>query len=393
MVKFNFISQHQSILLSKGALSGFVHASLNQQRDQFAYSSLTAENETLIQVINLTNLTVKTINNRLPPFVHFTWEYAGLGLLISDSINQQLFFQFIDGTTKNITIAHSDVALYPHYLSPEKLLLTMRKEDSDIIIWNPDSSELTTIANSNALDYFPMVSPDNNNLLFVSNRDGSNKLYLQKINKSQHENIKLLNDPEFIVDRINRPLWSKSGGLIAFIADKQIYLNKLDIGKLIKKDINADALQVFDWYDENSLLLLLVKDNRNYLARYYISENSYDLISEFNGINAHLDNNNNIWLLTRNGMKIYDQHNNRWQDIVSLEGVTFSVKAENSFYVQYQQRDRKFIAKINVAGEIVQKLANPHAQLGILHSVKNGNFFFSSSLHSQSDLYLSYSKK
>ncbi|KGJ91949.1 winged helix-turn-helix domain-containing protein [Thalassotalea sp. ND16A] len=393
LIKFDFISQQHSILLSQPALRGFVHASLNQQRDQLAYSRLTAENETLIQVINLTNLTVSTIDNTLPPFVHFTWEYADSGLLISDSINQQLLLQFIDGSTKNITIAHSDVALYPHYLSPEKLLLTMQQEDSDIIRWQPGNNHATTMVNSNALDYFPMASPDGKRLLFVSNRDGSNKLYLKMLNHQQQNNVKLLNNSEFVVDRINRPLWSKSGNAIAFIADKQLYLHKLDIDKLIKKDINVDALQVFDWFDDNSLLLLLVKGNHNHLARYHINDNSYDLISEFTGINAHLDDNNNIWQLTSNGMQLYDPDNNRWQDMVSIEGITFSVKSDNSFYLQYQQSNRKFIAQIDVTGEIVKQFTYPFEQLGVLHSVDGANFYFSSNLRRQSDLYLSYSKE
>ena len=113
------------------------------------------------------------------------------------------------------------------------------KYTRQISVMNSDGTERTNLTENPWQDYWPSWSPDGTKILFNSNRDGSLHLYLMNPDGSDQTRITNLNafeatepysETNSYIDR--RPSWSPDGTKIVFESDRdgnnEIYVMELD---------------------------------------------------------------------------------------------------------------------------------------------------------------------
>jgi Tol biopolymer transport system component len=95
----------------------------------------------------------------------------------------------------------------------EILFVSDRDGNNEIYVMNADGSNQRNLTQNAANDYFPMWSPDGSKIVFASNRDSSNEIYLMDNNGGNLVN--LTNHPA----NDSYPSWSPDGNSIAFLRD------------------------------------------------------------------------------------------------------------------------------------------------------------------------------
>lgn len=383
VVKLNTMTAKLTTVWQKTSDDGYTHASLNRAKTQLAFTTLTASNNSQIHILDLKQLTLKTLDLTLPAFIHLTWEPGGEHLLISDPLRKNLQLVSLDGKTQSLSIAHYSAGVYPQYLTQQQLLMTMQTKDSDIVRWDSKNHDKEIIADSNNMDYFPMLSPNGENLVFVSNRDGDNKLYIHN-----GDTTTLLSNSQQSNNRIDRPIWSANSKSIAYLLNSQVFVQILGNEKVLQVSPSTSVLSLFDWIDDKNLLILIKDGADKMLAALDITNNHITAITAFSGFNAHIDSAGNIWQMSEHSIAKFNVSTQQWQVVHTLQNIHWSVKSNNAFYLQIEKANQHLITKMKFDGRIVAEFSYPFEQFIILHSVHNNKFYFNSKFKTLSDVFL-----
>lgn len=151
---------------------------------------------------------------------------------------------------------------------------------------------------------------------------------------------------------------------------------------------SASILSLFDWVDDKTLLILVNNGGKKLLATLDIINNNVTTITEFSGLNAHIDSVGNIWKISKNSISTFDISTHKWRILNTLKNIEWSVKGNNAFYLQRKNENKNVIVKINLDGTIVDEFNYPFEQLIILHSVDKNKFYFNSKFRTLSDVFL-----
>ncbi|MEW6998762.1 winged helix-turn-helix domain-containing protein [Colwelliaceae bacterium BS250] len=383
VLKLNSLTAKLTTVWQGKSAKGYTHASLNRDKMQLAFTTLTKNNNSQIHILDLQQLTLNTLEATLAPFIHLTWEFGGEHLLVSDPLRKNLQLVSLDGKTESLSIAHQDAGLYPQYLTPQKLLMTMQTKDADIGSWDYKLNEKEIIADSNNMDYFPMLSPNGENLVFVSNRDGDNKLYLNK-----DDTTILLPNSKPSNTKIDRPIWSANSKSIAYVLDNKLLVQTLDSKEINQINPAVSVVSLFDWIDESTLLVLIKEGDNSVLAALDITNNMITPIADFFGFNAHVDSAGDIWQISEHAISKFDVNIQQWLVVNALQNIRWSVKSNNALYLQLKKENQDVIVKINLNGTIIDEFNYPFEQFIILHSVDDSKFYFNSKFKTLSDVFL-----
>jgi TolB protein len=124
----------------------------------------------------------------------------------------------------------------PYFLHDGRILFHSKTEPNQIFIANADGNNLIQLTNNDANNWSPKISPDGNQVVFVSDRDGNREIYTINIDGSNQKRM-TFND----VDDWD-PDWSDDGTKLLFASDNSdgysdIYQMNRD-GSAIEKIIN-----------------------------------------------------------------------------------------------------------------------------------------------------------
>ncbi|MDW3195225.1 MAG: hypothetical protein R8G66_22815 [Cytophagales bacterium] len=111
--------------------------------------------------------------------------------------------------------------------TPDGRIVFHSSGTGEICIANQDGSGLKQLTNNDAEEYHPEVSPDGNEIVFMSNRDGNHEIYVMNIDGS---NTRRLTYNEV---RDSTPTWSPDGSQILFTSreseeERHLYLINKD---------------------------------------------------------------------------------------------------------------------------------------------------------------------
>lgn len=98
----------------------------------------------------------------------------------------------------------------PYFTPDNKLLFHSKTGQSEICMANADGSDLTQLTSNKAEDWHPELSPDGQQIAFMSDRDGNHEIYIMNIDGSDQRRI--TRNPA----RDSSPSWSADGSKLIF---------------------------------------------------------------------------------------------------------------------------------------------------------------------------------
>lgn len=113
----------------------------------------------------------------------------------------------------------------PCFMKDGRILFHSKSEFNQICIANSDGSNIITLTNNRAKDKSPKVSPDGQQIAFISSRDGNQEVYVMNIDGTNQKRLTYNTVSDWDV------CWSPDGTKIIFASDTGQHLDLYMINK------------------------------------------------------------------------------------------------------------------------------------------------------------------
>lgn len=107
----------------------------------------------------------------------------------------------------------------PCFMQDGRLLFHSKSPQSEICIANCDGSNIITLTENDAEDWQPKISPDGNQIAFISDRDGNQEIYVMNLDGSDQKRLTFNEVADW------DPCWSADGSRLIFSSDAGEYLD------------------------------------------------------------------------------------------------------------------------------------------------------------------------
>lgn len=149
--------------------------------------------------------------------------------------------------------------------------------------------------------------PGGDGVAFFSQRGGSRQLWLARQNSEVQPLTRLADTyPEYFV-------WAPNGQQLLVSSEHQLYLTDLQ-GKVETLPLPFRATALFEWTENNQLLMQIVDDNQTRLIRYHLDQNRYETL--------HLGHT--LWAQTDGQQVFFIDEDHRLKQLVNGEVETIS---------------------------------------------------------------------
>ena len=233
------------------------------KKKQFAVISTTQNNQHRIEKVDLAGHVISTAliqtgnagsvyeyySGYLHPSGDFLITYTDLGLFLLD----------FEGRVTKPDYDILGQLIYPNFHPTDnKLVVTHLNYDSDIAVLKPLISEgesINVIARSNAAERNAQFQPTGKAIAFVSNRTGSQQLWLyneNKVSQISHQALGLQSD-QFV--------WSPTGNEIAVLVSDKIVVYRLD-KKSRQIESSLTVKKILQWQTNNEILFIAKENNQ-----------------------------------------------------------------------------------------------------------------------------------
>ena len=213
------------------------------------------------------------------------------GFLLNNG--RKLYFLSSDGSLKPVDFEHNQFIRFVAVDSVNnRVYLVSSRLDMDLLAVTQDQPSHKKIIDSNGMDYFPAVSPQEDLILFYSTRFNKPQLFmLDRKNNSQSQ---LFDNPDEYLN-VSRPLWCSDQTCFAYSVGGELYHYSLEDNTQFKvPNITGRPLA---WYPDNLHLLVLGRSQgENVLYKVNSHNGMQSVLAKIEVGNPFISQNGEVYL-------------------------------------------------------------------------------------------------
>jgi Tol biopolymer transport system component len=205
--------------------------------------------------------------------------------------------------------------------------MSLTEQDTDLIIFNPQTGQLHKRIDSDAEDNLARFSPNGQSIAFVSSRTGTQQLFMTK----KSLDISVYTNPDNL-PIYRAPVWSKGGDKLAFSFANNLFIYSVNTKILRQINMPETFTSVLDWYtNESRLLIAIKKNNISYLSQYDLNTQTIDDLIE-SGVNysARLSNTDEL-VFHKDGVLHWGKRTFLLDELPEISGMIYPVEDELIF--------------------------------------------------------------
>jgi hypothetical protein len=257
---------HTDVLLSSREFTPY-RVAMSPDQNSIAIAGESAENKVEFRLFDLPSQTLSTPFATLPlGFTEINWHPNGDALLVHHL--NELYTLSLEGVFDKLPYNNYQRVFNPVY-HPDgrKVLMTITENDTDISMFNTQTSQLEVSIDSSAEDHLARYSPDGQSIAFVSSRSGKQQLYIAQNGKV----LSVFSNPDNL-PIYRAPVWSKLGDSLAFAFANNLYIYHIQTKVLNILDMPSTFTAILDRYHNDDHLLMVTKQgNVSYFSKYDLS--------------------------------------------------------------------------------------------------------------------------
>lgn len=214
------------------------------------------------------------------------------------------------------------------------LFLVSSQLDTDLHLQSQTSANIQNLVNSNGMDYFPTLSPDNKWISFYSTRYGVPQLFLHNVQTDKTHKVFENLDGHLFVDR---SVWNHSGEQLAFSVGYNIYIKNVENtaqNQIRKLDIQGNLIT---WLPDNKNVLIQQKVGDSFaLNKFDLVSESHTAIAEYKKGHIFVSQDGQIYLVGTERVQILDE-DGKWQLAEKFENnLARSIRHQHSLYLLFE---------------------------------------------------------
>lgn len=239
---------------------------------------------------------------------------------------------------RDVTALQFEHSQFIRFVKPsplnKTLYLVSSQLDTDLHLYSNTNSEIQNPINSNAMDYFPTLSPDNKWVSFYSTRYGVPQLFVRNI--STLKTHKVFENPQAHLF-VDRSVWNDSSEQLAFSVGYNIYIKSIaDFAseQVRKLDIQGNLLA---WMpDKNSVLIQQKVDELYSLVQFDLVSEAQTFLTTFKEGHVSVDKSGQIILVGADRVQRLGK-DNQWQLAEQFgHKITRSIRHQQSLYLLFK---------------------------------------------------------
>ncbi|MBE1301197.1 MAG: hypothetical protein GJ680_14975 [Alteromonadaceae bacterium] len=309
---------------------------LNLKENILAYTKSVKQNRYEIVLFNVASRKSQLLTTLEDGILGFSWHPTGQYLLASNRKTLQLIDRA--GVSQEIVFNNYHTIIDPSF-SPtgDKIVFQSLAMDVDILYSEYPFTSIEKVIDSKAVDLLPSFSPDEQSILFMSDRNGFQQLFI----KSKDNDARLIfKNPR--KEELFGSAWSPDGQRIAVAIKDRVYFINVKTGDTTEQIHNFAPFYIKDWFHEQDALLITgYQENQFVPTKYNINSND---LSTFDGYLESqrctymtLDANDNLFIT--NSKEIYKISDSRTEMVWRSEaGAINGFSIDNEQLVVMQTR-------------------------------------------------------
>lgn len=296
---FNRSSQQHEILLSSNEEFTPYRITLSPDQSTIAIAGEAQGNQVEIRLFDLNSNLLSAAIQTLPlGFTEISWHPDGHHLLVHHM--NKLHLLNLDGTSLPVPYQHYQRIHNPHFNSDgTQLLLSASRQDSDIWRYDLEKKQMDKSVDSTGEDHLGRLAPNGYDLAFVSNRSGQQQVFLRTQGNEMLIFANTDNQPIY-----RAPIWSQDGKKLAFAAENTLHIYEISNDTLTQYQLPPEFTAALDWYQDESALLVAVKQNNNsFFAKWSFDDMKISIVQK-TGVNFFARLNNEDQLVFHNSKSV-----------------------------------------------------------------------------------------
>lgn len=237
---------------------------------------------------------------------------------------------------------HSKFIRFAKYTpNSQSIYLVSSELDTDLSLIDETKGAVAPVVNSNAMDYFPSLSPDMQHFSFYSTRYGLPQLFIHDFRSDESRLV--FENPQAHLNT-DRGVWSRSGKRLAFSIGFDVYVvpnfNTHEY-KLFKLDIHG---RVVGWYlDEQHVLIWQRNPKSSKLIKANYADGSRKTISESFTGTPFIDNADTVFAIEKQALHEILPSGGSQPVVEFPQRVKRAIRHQRQLYLKLEGNDRWYV--------------------------------------------------
>ncbi|MDP2713609.1 winged helix-turn-helix domain-containing protein [Rheinheimera sp.] len=238
-----------------------------------AYTKSVKQNRYEVRLLDLhsgSDSLLTTLENRV---LGISWHPNGEHLLASNNHKLKLINR--SGDVKEIQFNNFNPIIDATYSPDGKQILMQSVEmDVDILYSEPPFDQQRLLIDSKAVDILPSFSPDESQILFLSNRNGKQQLFIASLTG---ESRLIFRNPD--EQELFGMAWSPDGKQVVTASKDSLYFINLNNG-VVRTEIHKQSpFYIQRWYSHEPALLVSRFEKNNFIpAKYHYNSGKFEVL-------------------------------------------------------------------------------------------------------------------
>ncbi|MEN0037893.1 MAG: winged helix-turn-helix domain-containing protein [Cellvibrio sp.] len=314
------------------------------------------------------------------------WDHSGERVVIQGEHPAQELISFaLDGKSKTTLFQ------VPHSVSSPARIPNSKSYayvggalNRDIYYYSFNEQTSKPIVDSAMDDWLPIISSDKNKLAFISDRSGSEEVWIREQGQSFERKLTNYQDGRHYFDL----QWSPDGKLIAGMTINEIHVTDAANGNWRKLKIPQEELSGISWKD-NQTLSFSIKSGELWQVKHYDLTNDQltNAPGEWQFVRHATDNNDSLWI-DRNDNTFYGEHHTplALKPIKVLQNRRFNLlKSGDSVFYLSMEASASYVEQFNVTTHQNTQLFRTDTMNGL--SVSNSGIYYAQLKNNLANIY------
>lgn len=260
----------------------------------------------------------------------------------------------------------------------------------DIYYYALDGQTSKIVIDSAMNDWLPIISPDKNNLAFISDRSGNEEIWVRQHGQTFERKLTNYKDGRHYFDM----QWSPDAKFIAGMTINEIHLTDTTSGEWRKLKIPHEEFACISWKDKDTLSFSIKKDGQWQLKHYNIvNDQLTSAPAEWQWVRHAFNNEDSLWVNQAN--KIFYGENHQPLEIkptriLQNRRLNLFKRGDSIFYTSTDSSDAQLI-QLNVKTQKSIPLLKTDTTNGF--SMDNSGVYYSQQTNNSADIYRASAKQ
>jgi transcriptional activator of cad operon len=273
IIQLDLLTGKKNSLIDVSGKDKIMNIALSPDDQTLAYVKSVKQNRYEIRLLHLQSNDDSLLTTLENSVLGISWHPEGQHILASNKTKLQLINR--SGKVENIQFNNFNLIIDATY-SPDgrQIVMQATEVDIDILYSEAPFEQHRKLVDSKTMDILPSFSPDESEVLFLSNRNGKQQLFITKIHGSSQL---IFDNPD--EHELFGFAWSPDAKQVVTASKDTLFFIDLNNGSVQSQHHGQSPFYIQKWYSHEPALLVSRFEQKHFIpAKYHYQTGEFDIL-------------------------------------------------------------------------------------------------------------------